>query len=227
MKDHHEDVHSLVNQCREYVTSVRNFLQHPDQTTLNVAARGSDAFMGVAKNARTDSFYLVTGGLKKLLIRAAAESSKLNRLECEAIELALDWLDQLASLYGENLPEPKTLVKELLYTLNLVERSQGACSLKDLLAASDPFAGDPELNPENYAPRKEEDPFAEDPGFGMEFDLLQRTLNMNFVARAVEDDPFDDDLHYEDQAEQDENIGANKESLPYDVFDGDPPLKEK
>ena len=227
MKDHHDDVQSFINQCREYVASFRKFLQHPDGATLDKVARESETFLGVAKNARTDSFYLVVSGLKSLLIRAAAEASKPSRLEYEAIELALDWLDQLTVLYGDNIPEPKTLVKDLLYTLKLVERSQGAYSLRELLAAKDPFSGDPELNSENYAPRKEKDPFAEDPGFGMEFDLLQRTLNMACVQQVAEDDPFNDDSRYEDQSEQDENITGNTGDLPYDVFDGDPPLDEQ
>lgn len=224
MKDYQEDAQRLIDQCRDYVAAVRNFLQQPVGEKLARVVSGSEAFLPIAENARTDSFYLIVQRLKDLLTKAADSESVPSPLECEAIELAVDWLEQLSMLYADNLPEPKALVKELLYALDLVERSQGAHSLKELLT-SDPFAGDPGLDGKGYIPRREADPFADDPGFGMAFDLLQRTLDRGSEQQGASEDPFAEDTHYEAGGDQKKSSTLDTgQALPYDVFEGDPPL---
>ena len=93
-----------------------------------------------------------------------------NSIELETVELAIDWLAQLAILYAENLPEPKSLVAELLYTFDLVEFSQDAVTLAELVA--DPFLDDPEFDVRARPVPSHRDPFADDPGFGLEFDFM-------------------------------------------------------
>lgn len=224
MKDHLEDVQRLITQCRDYVAAARNFLQQPVGEKLAGVVSESETFLPIAEKARTDSFYLIVQRLKDLLTKSSSAGSVPSPLECEAIALAMDWLEQLSMLYADNLPEPKTLVNELLYALDLVERSQGAHSLRELLT-SDPFAGDPGLDGKGYIPRREVDPFADDPGFGMAFDLLQRTLDRGAEQQVVSEDPFDEDTHYEADGDQKKSPTLDTEqALPYDVFDGDPPL---
>lgn len=124
--------------------------------------------------------------LQSLLLNNRSRSVKLLPLEAEALDLALDWLEKLVGLRHKDLPVPPSLISELLYIFDLVESSTSAETLADLVASGkqgpgeqpDLFADDPSLNPAENHLHLAADPFAEDPGLGIEFDLLQRTLDV-------------------------------------------------
>jgi hypothetical protein len=221
--------------CEEYLKSARAYLQSPDLTSIRVVTEASKRFVQIAAEAETDSFYLIAGRLEELFLRCSSAGTLPNKLELETVELAADWLDQLTVLYREKLPEPRSLVKELLYTFDLVERSQGALSLSELLSGEnvrttsktgDPFEQDPELKSENYVEPTTQDPFGEDPGFGMAFDLLQRTMNLTSVPVLREEDPFTEDTSFDDEGTKNYHA-ASDSKLPFDVFSGDPSAEGK
>lgn len=195
---------------------VQNLSYHYLDDPLQVVG----SFIQVADSVEVDSFRLIGVRLEKLLLRHANGQTTPSRIELETIELAVDWLEQLSILYEEKLPEPKSLVFELLYTFDLVENSQDAVSLSELVgqgAASrvDPFLEDPGFDVVERPVPSHQDPFAEDPGFGLEFDLLQRTIN--FVVETRNIDPEDDD-----------NIDTTTTSATsYDLFATDPPLSDE
>ncbi len=96
----------------------------------------------------------------------------------------------------------------------LEEKGKGGCG------AIDPFETDPEPVSKKYNGPDSTDPFEDDPGFGMEFDLLERTLTMDRSQVVMEDDLFTDDDHFD--ASGKERDDRHKNRLPFDVFEDDP-----
>ncbi len=153
------------------------------------------------------------GRLQQLFVRSAAENlssvhkitdsvccslatievlpSRLQQLQSRNYSLAAEWLEQLARLYRSGMPEPKELIYDLLYSFSLLE--QAVCAQRSEVCNSvDLFNEDPVATSkawDNYV--QDNDPFAEDPGFGHLFDLLQRTLNHATDIRTdFPNDPF-------------------------------------
>jgi hypothetical protein len=226
MTDKVNEAHSIIVACDDYVTSLRNVILDVDLDSLGAFLDVGQEFQSIVEIASTDSFVSIGRSVNTLVRSCVDSESHLTQLENETLELAADWLDQLARLYREGLPEPKALVKELLYTFELVGRSHGAISLSELLShqkdegpSTDMFAQDPDLESNNYHSPKQEDPFDGDPGFGMEFDLLQRTLTLSDSQGVVTDDIFTDDDHFDVRSCGDNSIVAD---LPFDVFEDDP-----
>ena len=213
------------------IEKIRNSLciQIPTSAQLFSSIETVIELKNTAVDSELDSFRLIIVRLEKLLLRHSTAQTIPGKIELEILALAVDWLAQLALLYSKNLPEPKSLIAELLYAFDLVEYSQDAVSLAELVAehtgqkssmSNDLFFEDPVFTVENCSAPNRQDPFADDPGFGLEFDLLQRTLNLSPGARERVSDPFNDDpLVLETLAEI---------KLPlYDLFDGDPPLSDE
>ncbi len=191
-------------ETEDFIKMIRNSLfdQAPALPLLTASVDAVTVYITVAIGADVDSFRSIADRLQIVLARHLTDKTMPNKIELETFELAVDWLDQLAILYVENLPEPKSLVAELLYTFDLVESSHDAESLAELVAEHaepgknsrvDPFLEDPEFNIEDRPLPSRCDPFADDPGFGLEFDLLQRTMNFAGEARNIGEDPFRDD----------------------------------
>lgn len=226
MTDKLREVHPIIAACHDYVASIRKVVEDVEHNSLSPFIDAGEKFQSITEVAATDSFVTI-GRSVNALVRSCIESkSHLAPLEKETLELAADWLDQLAGLYREGLPEPKALVRELLYTFELVGRSHGANSLSDLLShregeatPMDIFAQDPEFASDRYHSPKQDDPFDDDPGFGMEFDLLQRTLSLAGGENVVIEDIFTDDDHFDTV-----NCGGHSivTKLPFDVFADDP-----
>lgn len=179
---------------------------------------------------KTGSFRVIGERISSLLRHHSESSGYPTDLEREVIILAADWLGQLAVLCRENLPEPKALVGELLYTFDLVESSHDATDLERLYAAGralqkhDPFQDDPEFSCAGTRARAVKDIFADDPGFGIEFDLLQRTMNGVPLQSLSVADPFAEDPMLEGSAVE-RRIMLEKEQtkkLPIDIFSEDP-----
>lgn len=194
----------FIGEAEGLIAKIRNSLcgQIITPQLLTDSSDAVSALKNAAIDADVDSFRLIADCLEVVLNRHVAAQTTPNRVELETVELAVDWLDQLLILYREDIPEPKSLVAELLNTFDLVERSQGAVSLVELVNGQaeqggspivDPFSGDPDFAVDAHSAHEHQDPFAEDPGFGLEFDLLQRTINFVVEAGNLDDDPFNDD----------------------------------
>lgn len=207
-----------------------------DRRSLEEAVDVLGAFERAALDSSAQSCAEVALQGQKLLGTCLANQQLPGPLECEVLKLAGDWLSQLIVLFAEELPEPRSLVVELLDTFALVERYQGAESTladliaahegKDLRASEDLFAEDPEmammLSPQAAG---DDDPFSEDPGFSLEFDLLQRTLRRVPEMPAADADLFAQDPEAQpgDEPNQVSTKPASKERpLPFDPFAGDP-----
>jgi len=225
--------------CREvkiFTDKIRNSLcdQNPTVSLLEDSVNAVYAFKKVASAFNVDTFLTIIERVAIILRRNLAAETLPTKLEIETVELAIDWLDQLALLYREDLPEPKSLVAELLYTFDLVERSQGAFSLAELVASHidsdknkgpDPFLDDPEFDVQEREVSAHRDPFAEDPGFGLEFDLLQRTVNFVVEIDKIDEDPFSADPSLKTEKEETTSVEAvpAPATSPYDIFADDPP----
>ena len=213
------------------IEKIRNYLsaQSPTQEQLSISVEAVNMLKKAADGGDLDSFRSIVSCVEKVLLRHSAAQTIPSKVELEILLLAIDWLAQLTLLYSKNLPEPKSLITELLYAFDLVDHSQDAASLTKLVAehaeqkssiANDPFLEDPVFTVKNCSAAAQQDPFADDPGFGLEFDLLQRTLDLSPGARERVSDPFNDDpLVLEALAEIPQP--------PYDLFDGDPSLSDE
>ena len=208
--------------------------QNPTPLLLADSMIAVDAFKEVVSTIETDSFLSIIERVSIILRRHLAAETIPAKIEIETIELASDWLDQLAILYEENLPEPKSLVAELLYTFDLVESSHDAESLAELVTAHtgsdvkkrvDPFSEDPEFDVQERVVSSQRDPFADDPGFGLEFDLLQRTVNFLVESNAKDNDSYKADLSINLKKNETSSIHAipTAATAPYDLFADDPP----
>ncbi len=128
------------------------------------------------------------------LARLGGLPSRLQQLESRNYSLAAEWLEQLARLYRSGMPEPRELIVDLLYSFSLLDQAVGA-ERAEHVNPPDLFDGDPVATSEAWSSYVENnDPFADDPGFGHLFDLLQRTLNHATELRTdFPNDPFSQD----------------------------------
>jgi len=213
------------------VEKIRSSLcgHNPSLSQLADSVQAASAFSVIATAPEIDSFRLIVEQLEILFDHHLTAQTLPSNLEIELVELAVDWLTELATLYDEDLPEPKSLVSALLYTFKLVESSQDAVTLAELVAnhtekaSVDPFADDPEFSVKRQSVTSHRDLFADDPGFGLEFDLLQRTVNRLAEFRLVDDNTASSVA--DDNSE--ENLSYSASSVPqYDFFADDPPLSK-
>ena len=222
----------LLRDIEASIVALRSLLatQGQDRERLHEAARAADSLAKTANVAGEDSFERIAYRLLMVLNRYQQEQTTATPVEQEVVELATDWLVQLACLYREKLPEPRALVAELLYTFDLADRFRDAATLVDLLETHggddvsriDPFLDDPEFAVEDRPVVVRTDPFADDPGFGMEFDLLQRTITLSAESGLPIEptDPFTEDSAFDLNADG----TSTGQDLPFDVFASDPPL---
>jgi len=218
----------FLDAVKTLVGTVRSSLlgANPPLSQLADSVQAATAFKGVATASEVNSFRAIVEQLNVVFDRHLNAQTLPDQLELELVELAIDWLTELAILHEENLPEPKSLVAELLYTFKLVESSQDAVPLAELVAnhaqreSADPFAEDPEFSVKRQPVPAHRDPFADDPGFGLEFDLLQRTVNLLAESRLVDGD-----------SAPPEAVDGSEDSPTspplYDVFADDPPLSKE
>jgi len=215
----------FLGEVEEFIEIIRNSLCVPNPTLSQLvdSDRAVTTFKAVATDPTVESFRLIVDQLEVVFARHLADQTLPDKLELELVELAIDWLTQLAILYGENLPEPKSLVSELIYTFQLVESSQDAVTLAELISSHaekgsvDPFSDDPEISVKRQSVPSHRDPFAEDPGFGLEFDLLHRTINVLAEKQFMEEAPNGDN-------DSEDSPSSDSSDLHYDFFADDPPL---
>lgn len=205
--DNSRNKDEFLQSCNAYVESVRANLGVMDQGAVELLIESSRRFL--EQDSQTVGGFIapIVEGILNVAGRSVDSGVVLTALERETIELAADWLEQLAALYAEDIPEPKALIRELLYTFELVEKSQEATTLNELLnraqgfdskqTKQDPFSQDPDMVYESYKGPICKDLFEDDPGFGIEFDLLQRTFSIERPKIPedifTEDETFDAD----------------------------------
>ena len=183
----------FIKEAEIFIDRIRNSLcvLNPTLSLLTDSIQAVVIFKKAISGIEVSSFCSIVDRLEIVFERQLTAQATPNNIELETIELAIDWLAQLTILYAENLPEPKSLVAELLYAFDLVESSQDAVSLAELVADhADPFLDDPEFDVRAHSVPSHRDPFADDPGFGLEFDLLQRTISFVAEKKKIEVDPF-------------------------------------
>ncbi len=209
---------------------IRNCLcrQKPTANLLADSVKAVGHLNKLATSAGIDSFIAIVDRLKKVLARHVGLGTIPDDIELETMQLAIDWLAQITILYGEDLPEPKSLIAELLYSFDLVERSHSAVLRAELIASDtscpvDFFLGDPDIKVVDCA-TSPQDLFADDPGFGLEFDLLQRTIHFVVEHKHIDDDPFSDDPGIGTDEDLNSDVHAVSIAPPFDVFADDPPL---
>ncbi len=174
------------------------------------------------------------------------------------MQLAIDWLGQLLEALREHRPAAKTLIDEALEALDLAESSPGDIRLTALLDKKaqphsytliDSFSGDLAIpGPASYA--EDNDPFAEDPYFGLELDIATGAFGLRGPKDAqdlvnsahseqIEDsvaeeqtseiaDQFllDGDQWSEDLVSGPEHLSCPPPKAVFDPFAGDPSLTE-
>lgn len=199
--------------------------------TLTDAIAAVAVLKETASKVEVDSFSLVIGRLEKVLLRYTSAQTLPNQVALEMAVLAVDWLSQLIILYREVLPEPQSLLTELLYSFDLMERSLGAAELTEsaVLDRVDMFSEDPSFAVIAHAATSLHDPFAGDPGFGLEFDLLQRTISFVVETSTIAADPFSEDpvVGTKDDNYLDHTSEPRMEQSVYDFFAEDPPLSDE
>ena len=232
MSDQLTDQQLFLEAVKTFVGTVRSSLcgDNPTPSHLADSVQAAAVFKVAAAVPGGDSFRMIADQLDIIFCRHSTGQTLPDKLELELIELAIDWLAELAILHEEDLPEPKSLVSELLHTFKLVESSQEAITLAELLAnrtveslRDDPFADDPGFSVKPQSVPSHRDPFADDPGFGLEFDLLQRTVNLlaesKFVAGGA-------NLSVVGNASRDNHPSSDPSVSEHDPFADDPPLSK-
>ncbi len=218
---------SFASQLRALAETVKaGVALRRDDSGLHEAMIAAGRIVELSVDAEDDAFRQVGRKLDELLVRHQHDGTMPEKLEIEVIELACDWLQQLSVLYRESLPIPRSLIGDLVYTFDLVDHAHGAHSLADIikLRADSPaarrrdvFADDPDIDV-STAGGLRTDPFQGDPGFGIEFDLLQRTLSIAGTGQGGVVDPFADDPLPEAVIDS----AAESQPLPFDPFAEDP-----
>ncbi len=219
---------------KRYLLQGEVLIGDPDE--LEDAFRAAHTMKGTAQLVEAQAIYRIARRLEALLEKHVSAASAPTPVECEAMQLAIDWLYQLLDALRENEPESKTLVEDALQALDLAERYPGSTRLIELMKSvsdqrapdlSDPFADDADFLPEADPSPESTDPFADDPDFGLELDVVSGTFGSpaaDFKEITVEEpeaeieDPFADDPLVEGAAE-----AHSVEGVP-DLFGEDPDL---
>jgi len=204
---------------------------------LETAFRAAHTLKGTANLVEAESICKIARRLEAMLEKHFEAHTRPTPVEHEALKLAVDWLAPLVSALQGDLQEPKLFVSEALQALDLAEAFPGRTPLVELLDShseqrspqlDDPFAGDPELLNEEALVQAKRDPFAEDPGFGLEIDMV---LSTPAATDEVVEDPFAEDEDFSTAEELPATQGVTLEvddvepdtalaieSLPYDPF---------
>lgn len=240
MTEQRDESQLMYQEIKTFTDKIRSLLcdQNLTPSLLEHFVSAVDRFKENVSATSAATFLSIIERVADIHVRHLAAGTSPTKLEIETIELAIDWLEQLVVLHKEDLPEPKALVVELLYTFDLVERSQEAVTLAELVASRaetgkkkgvDPFLDDPEFDVQECDASLNLDPFAEDPGFGLEFDLLQRTINFVVETEQIGADPFNADpsLNLEKDIDTVMEGAPTPATSSYDVFADDPPPVEE
>lgn len=201
----------FLKEAEKNLAALRQFLSYESLAIataeeLETAFRAAHTLKGTAALVQAESICKISRRVEAMLEKHYSAHSVPTPVEHEALKLAVDWLAPLVSALQGNLQEPTLFVTEALQALDLAEAFPGRTPLVELLDScaaqraphlDDPFAGDPELLlGEDEIVAGSRDPFAEDPAFGVEIDLVTQLSHTReaHIAEALENvDPFADD----------------------------------
>ncbi len=199
----------FIAEAEKNLKLLKRFLQQgdgiiSDPDVLESAFRAAHTIKGTAKLVEADAIYRIARRLEALFDRHAAARTVPTAVECEAMQLTIDWIYQLLEALKGQQPQAKTLVDEALQALDLAERYPDAARLTELLdnaqlppsvSSEDPFNDDPDVVSLEAPLLPEDDPFADDPGFGLELDATTGIFGApgekdeSDTALAAEHDP--------------------------------------
>jgi len=194
--DRQRDMLQRLSSCAE---ALRQYADRLPGTEQESTAALIDRFQELSLRAATEylnSVQRIADKVSCSLSRSGELPSRLQQLESRNFSLAAEWLEQLARLYRGGMPEPKELISSLLYSYALLE--QAVCAARnECVKPTDLFDEDPLVTSAAWISYvRDNDPFADDPGFGYLFDLMQRTLNHATDVRTnIPVDPFRQDPH--------------------------------
>ena len=186
---------SFVDVTTPQIDVIRESLSAQVLTTTSLTDISTilNSIIALATENQVATFKTIAVQLERLITRNEQAKTIPASFELETLRLAVDWLAQLLIFYREELPLPKQLLAELLYAFNLIDGCYTASTQNMDTAVTDPFIGDPGLNLNASTCGPKSDLFADDPGFGLEFDLLHRTVNLVSEMTKLADDPFSSD----------------------------------
>lgn len=238
----------FLKEAERILVSLRQFLSYEDLSLasadeLEAAFRAAHTLKGTANLVQAESICKIARRLEAMLEKHFEARTRPTPVEHEALKLAVDWLAPLLSALQGDLQEPKLFVAEALQALDLAEAFPGRTPLVELLDShseqrspllDDPFAGDPDLLPEEeMLMQAERDPFADDPSFGMEINMVSPAAEEDSTDGADQPeiiDPFADDYDFPADdlqaaaTDNDESVDAvisSAADLPYDPFADD------
>ncbi len=215
-------------------------LSGSDPDELEAAFRAAHTLKGTALLVQVDSVHQIGRRIEALLERHLSAKTGPTVVECEAMELAVAWLQRLLIDLQEGRSGSTSLVADALTALELAARFPGKTHLVELLDSDaqqraphldDPFASDPELLlDDEEILRIANDPFADDPDFGIGSSLLPDPVEV--LTQPAEPDQADSerslsasavDLLPEIPAQplQPKTSAANCGELPFDPFADD------
>lgn len=192
--DQQLDMLQCISSCAEALRQHADRLPGTEQESTATLIDRMQQLSLRATTANLNSVQRIADKVCQSLVRRGGLPARLQQLESRNYSLAAEWLEQLARLYRSGMPEPKELIYDLLYSFALLE--QAVCAERaEHYSPSDLFDEDPVVTSEVWANYiQHNDPFADDPGFGHLFDLLQRTLNHATEMRGdAPNDPFSQD----------------------------------
>lgn len=232
----------FLNEAERNLAALRQFLSYENLAIataeeLETAFRAAHTLKGTANLVQAESICKIARRLEAMLEKHYEAGTVPTPVEHEALKLAVDWLAPLVSALQGDLQEPILFVAEALQALDLAEAFPGRTPLVELLDSQaedrlpqldDPFAGDPELVTDDEGlPDTAADPFADDPAFGMEIDLLADDPKVPGLAFG-QDDPFADDDVFStpepvpeaevETTESTETESVSREPIPFDPF---------
>lgn len=192
--DQQRDILQRISSCAEALRQHADRLPGAEQQPTAALTDCLQQLSLCAVTENLDSVHRIADRVSRSLTGLGELPSRLQQLESRNFSLAAEWLEQLARLHRGGMPEPKRLIYDLLYSFALLE--QAVCAERaECAAASDIFDEDPVVTSaawHSYV--RDNDPFADDPGFGHLLDLMQRTLNHATDVRTdIPVDPFHQD----------------------------------
>lgn len=192
--DQRRDMVQRISSCAEALRQHADRLPGAEQESTAALTDSLQQLSRRALSENLDSVHRVADRVSRSMSRLGELPSRLQQLESRNFSLAAEWLEQLARLYRCGMPEPKGLIYDLLYSFALFEQAVCAESV-ECSTLSDMFEEDPVVASEAWDSYvRDNDPFADDPGFGHLFDLMQRTLNHATDIRTdIPVDPFHQD----------------------------------
>jgi hypothetical protein len=221
--DPQRDMLQRISSCAEALRQYADRLPGAGQESTAALTDCLQQLSLCAAAENLDSVHRVAARVSRSLTRPGELPSRLQQLESRNFSLAAEWLEQLARLYRSGMPEPKGLIYDLLYSFALLE--QAVCAERaEYVAPSDIFDEDPVMTSDVWSSYvRDNDPFADDPGFGHLLDLMQRTLNhATDVQTDIPVDPFHQDPQIAaarpvvDMFAEDPSSGRNEEDNTQD-----------